>query len=490
MLTSRALLTGLGALAVPVAASAAAPAETRVWRLHDDHVLGTSLDLTVVAESQAAAMIAAQAARAEIDRLDAVLSGWRDDSELAALNAADSHVASPDLFAVLRRAEAMRAATDGAFDGRMGATTAAWRAGTPDRAAPRRAAVTLDPATRTVRRPEGVTFDLDGISKGYVIDKALAAARVASPSVSGLMVDIGGDLRCWGQAPTGGGWRIGVADACETADNAEPAAVLRLTSGAVAFSGRGARDLMVDGEAHSHILHPADGRPVTETAAVCVVAQAAMEADALSTAFAAMTPKAAVALADRTPGVETLIFGADGRRYASAGWQSLVDTRDGPGAELIRIADGPAWPKGFEVTISYEIPKIAAGNYRAPYVAVWVTDENKQLVRVVTMLGDNAKWIPDNYVFWRRYGRKTTGVEGAARPTRAPGKYSVVWDGRDQAGKPVGQGRYTIHVEAVREHGGHSYVSSDLDLRAAPASAALPGKDELGAVSLRYGKKR
>jgi len=490
MLTSRAVLTGLGVLAVPMAASAAVPAEARVWRLHDDHVLGTSLDLTVVASSQAAAMIAAQAARAEIDRLDVVLSGWREDSELAALNASDTHVASPDLFAVLRQAEAMRTVTDGAFDGRMGLTTAAWRAGAPGQAVLQRAAVTLDPKTRTVQRPEGVTFDLDGVAKGYVIDKALAAARAASPSVSGLMVDIGGDLRCWGQAPGGEAWRIGVADACETADNAEPAAVLSLTSGAVAFSGRGQRDLMVDGQAYSHILNPADGRPVADTMAVCVVAQAAAEADALSTAFSAMKPKAAVALADRTPGVETLIFGANGRRYASAGWQSLVDTRDGPRAELIRIADGPAWPKGFEVAIGYEVPKIVAGNYRAPYIAVWVTDEDKQLVRVVTMLGDNAKWIPDNYVFWRRYGRKTTGVESTARPTRAPGKYSVVWDGRDQAGKPVGQGKYTIHVEAVREHGGHSYVSSDLDLGAKPAAAALPGKDELGAVSLRYGKKR
>jgi len=486
MQTSRALLTGLAALGA-FAAVAPAQAETREWRLHDDHVLGTSFDLVVTARSQAAAMIAAGAARSEIDRLDAILSGWRGDSELAALNASSERVVSRDLFEVLQTAEAWRVATDGAFDARQGAATGARRAGL--QRAVLTDAVQLDAATRTVTKPAALSFDLDGIAKGHIVDRALAAARAASPDVTGLMVDLGGDLRCWGQAGRGEAWRIGVADACETADNAAPAMTLAFHDGAIAYSGRGARDVIVDGVAESHILDPKTGEAATMPAA-CVFAPRAADADALATAFSVMSADAAVALADRTPGVEALIFTAAGGRRTSAGWSSLVDTREGPQARLVRIADGAAWPKGFQVGINYEIPKIAAGNYRAPYVAVWVTDENKQLVRVVTILGDNVKWIPDNYVFWRRYGRKSPEVASTARPTRAPGKYSLVWDGRDQAGKPVAQGRYTIHVEAVREHGGHSYVSQDLDLAAKPVTAAVPGKEELGAVSLRYGKKK
>ncbi|WP_172448574.1 DUF2271 domain-containing protein [Caulobacter mirabilis] len=486
MSTSRILAVGLGAAAA--LAAVPAQAEVRTWRMHDDHVLGTSLDLAVVASSQASAEMAAAAARAEIDRLDAILSGWRDDSELAALNGARQRVVSPDLFAVLHAAETWRERTGGAFDARIGATTAALRRGEmAAHATP--AAVTLDAATRTVTRPEGVTFDLDGVAKGYVIDKALEAARAASPDVAGVMVDIGGDLRCWGQGP-GGAWRVGVAEACETADNAAPVTVLNADDRAVAYSGRGLRDLTVDGRVVSATLNPADGRPVEETHAVCVTAAKAADADALATAMGVMDVDAAIALADRTPGVEALVFRANGDRRASAGWQRLVDTRDGPRAQLIRVADGPVWPKGFEVAVAYEVPKIAVGNYRAPYLAIWVTDENKQLVRVLTMLGDNAKWIPDNYVFWRRYGRKTPEVASTARPTRAPGKYSASWDGRDQAGKPVGQGTYTIHVEAVREHGGHSYVSSDLVVGAAAANVSIPGKEELGGVVLRYGKKK
>jgi thiamine biosynthesis lipoprotein len=490
MSISPTLVTGLAGLAAVVAVPAQAQAETPVWRLHDDHVLGTSLDLTVVADTRAGAMAAASAARAEIDRLDGVLSTWRDDSELSAINAGREATASPELFALLTRAEAWRDRTGGAFDARLGAASEAWRAGEAGDARLVKAGLTLDPATRGVTVPAGMKIDLDGFAKGHVIDRAMAAARAASPDVKGVMVDLGGDLRCWGAAPGGEGWRIGVADACETADNAAPAAILTLKQGAVAFSGRGQRDLTVDGRAAGHLLDPATGRPVTATLAACVVAPSAAEADALSTAFSVMAPRQAMDMAHRMPGVEALIHAADGRQWTSSGWRTLADTRDGPQARLIRVQNGPAWPKGFEVAIGYEIPKIAVGNYRAPYLAVWITDENKQLVRVVTMLGDNAKWIPDNYVFWRRYGRKAPGVESTARPTRAPGKYSLVWDGKDQAGKPVAQGKYTIHVEAVREHGGHSYVSSDLDLRGAPLTAQVAGKDELGGVTLRYGKKK
>lgn len=490
MSISPTLLMGLAGLA-PVAAVPPATSEvTPVWRLHDDHVLGTSLDVTVVARTEVAATLAANAIRAEIDRLDRIFSGWRADSELSALNARDVHVASPELFSLLSSAEAWRAGTDGAFDARLGAVTLAWRAGTPDDARQLPAALTLDPARRTVRRPVGMIVDLDGVAKGHVIDRAVTAARAASPDVAGVMVDLGGDLRCWGASPGGAGWRIGVADGCDVADNAAPLAVLTLSDGAVAFSGRGARDHVVDGTPAGHLLDPVTGRPAEGVLAACVTARTAAEADALSTAFAVMSPRRAIALADATAGVEALIQTADGRRLASAGWRSLVDAPEEPRARLIRVADGPAWPKGFEVAIGYEIPKIAVGNYRSPYVAVWITDENKQLVRVITMLGDNPKWIPDNYVFWRRYGRKTPGVESVARPTRAPGRYSLVWDGVDQAGRPVAQGRYTIHVEAVREHGGHSYLSTDLDLRVAPGTSAIAGKDELGGVTLRYGKKR
>src|SRR5690348_4263175 len=88
------------AAAIAAPASAAAPA----WRFHGQ-ALGTSLDIVAVAPARDTARIAAEAARAEIARLDAILSGWRPDSELARLNAADRLAVSEDLYRVIAGTE-------------------------------------------------------------------------------------------------------------------------------------------------------------------------------------------------------------------------------------------------------------------------------------------------------------------------------------------------------------------------------------------------
>jgi thiamine biosynthesis lipoprotein len=310
------LLTGVAA-----AALAAGPVQAQVWRFHEPHVLGSSLDMAMVTDDPATAPAAARAARAEIDRLDRLLSSRRTDSDLTALNTGFSLIASRDLFEVVQASEDWRRRTAGAFDARLGLVTQARRLSDPDpddlvrlRAAARASTVILDPDRRSILRPPAVVFDLDGIAKGHVIDAALAAARDAAPGLRGMMIDVGGDLRVWGQAPAAEGWRIGVADPARLYDNAEPVPTLRLLNKAVAFSGPGLRDLP---GGHSHIL-AADG-DIRRRSSAAVVADTARDADALATALCAMPPAEALALADRLDGFEALVIDETGRRLISRG---------------------------------------------------------------------------------------------------------------------------------------------------------------------------
>lgn len=431
--------TALAAL-VPMAADAAAPAEARTWNFHADHVLGTSFDMAVVTPRETEAQFAFAAAQAEIARLDRVLSGWREDSELAAFNADPDHRASTDLAAVIRACETWRVKSGGAFDASLNTC--------PSR------------------------LDLDGIAKGYVIDKALAAARRAAPCATAMMVDVGGDLACWGDRA----WAVGVADPANPQDNAAPLAVLVLRDRALAVSGPGPRDRVVDGQPVSHLIDPATGQPAPRRQAA-VVALNAMDADAFATALAVLPPARGVALADSLPGVEAMILDVDGTRHESAGWASCQAT-----APL---------PSGFQVQVEYALPKVEVANYRKPYMIVWVTDADKNLIKTLLILGTKRDYQEDNYVWWRRFGRKNPGLlDSVGRPTRAPGKYTVGWDGTDDAGKPVAQGLYLIHVEASREHGGHTYQSIPVQLGAKPVAAALPASDELGAIKVSYGKRK
>lgn len=456
-------------------ASVAAPSEaaTETWKFHLDHVLGTSFDMAVEAGSRAEAEFAFAAATGEIARLDRVLSGWREDSELSSLNRVSARKVSPDLFAVLAACESWRARTGGAFSGRMGEAEAVSDSAAICAAVARAEAadVSLDRQTRTVARPEGVRFAVDGLAKGYVIDAAMAAARRAAPCASAMMIDIGGDIACHGDRD----WRVGVSDPDQLADNAAPFALIRVANRALAVSGPGMRDRMVDGVAQSHLLDPATGQPAPRRQ-TAVLAADAVTADAMSTALAVMPREQGLALAEATPGLEALLI-EDGQAWKTSGWNACQ-------------AAAPL-PAGFQVEVSYTVPKIEAANYKKPFVIVWVTDLDKNPIKTLLVSGLKQDWQEDNYVWWRRVGRKQPGVvEAMGKPTRAPGKYSVGWDGADADGKRVAQGKYLINIEAAREHGGHAYQAIEVTLGAAAANAAAPGKDELGATQVRYGKTK
>jgi thiamine biosynthesis lipoprotein len=503
--------TWLLATALIPAAAVVQPAQAAVHRFHEDHVLGTSMELVVAGADARASARALAAAKAEIARLDKALSGWRPDSELARLNASEGPVAaSHDLYRVIEQCEAFRRASGGAFSARVGEAEALWRKAERDgrpvdaavlaQAAARgeAAEVTLDPASRTIDRG-GARFAVDALAKGYVIDAALEAAARAAPTAAGLMLDIGGDLRCRGAGPEAGRWPVGLARGRD-ADNAAPAEVIRVKDKAVATSGPGARDRVIGGARLTHTLLPGDGRPASART-VTVVADKAADADALATAIAAQPAHHGLAFAAKQ-GAQARIVEPDGRVITTDGWHDLVaptaiaDRRTQSAiAKLIHTAApvrAAAWPAGFEVAIDYTIPDVSAGRYHPPFVAIWVTDQDGRLVRTLFHLGNRPRrFLDSNYVWWKGFNADGQGPEklvSVTRPSRPPGKYTATWDGRDDAGEPVAQGRYTINIEMTREHGGHSLQTIPLDVGKVPASGSAQGEGESGPAVVRYGR--
>jgi thiamine biosynthesis lipoprotein len=471
-----ALLAGASIIA-PVTQAHAAEA----WSFHADHVLGTSLDMVVVAIDRQAADMAFAVAQREIARLDAVLSGWRPDSELARLNTSSLFQASRELFAVIQNCESWRERTAGAFSARLGSLEALLRNGVEvSRNAAiagdlNAATVSLDPASRTIERPQDMIFAVDGLAKGYVIDRALEAAR-SLPGIDGVMLDIGGDMRCSGTAPNGGGWRVGVLAGPCAADNASPAQTIRLSGNAVATSGHGPRGRTA--------IDPLTGRYAENVAMATVVANTATDADAMASAFSVMAPQDSLTLADATPGVAARIVTANGDVHVSAVWKTLEACND------MRVAQaGSAWPPGYAVTVNYEIPNLGSGRRpHNPYVTIWISDQAGNPVRSLLFLATKARYMDENFVFWEKIGAsKPDLVYAITKPTRPPGSYNLVWDGKDDAGKPVPQGKYVVNIEAAREHGGHDIQRLPISAGTAPTTADAGGGGELGATHIRYG---
>lgn len=468
------------------------------FRFHQDHVLGTSLDIVVTAQHAAQAEQAVQAIQKEITRLDQVLSVWRDDSEISQLNREHTINASPDLLAVVAACEAWRSKTCGAFDARLGQLIGLWEKSNGVHSLDdetrhhllkqlEQTSIRLNETTGQIHTASAIQLAPDGYAKGYIIDRAVAAARQAVPNIQGLLIDIGGDLRVWGQAPQSAGWQIGVRDPLIRADNTLPSQVLSLNNQSIAFSGQGARELA----GQSHLINPQTGLPNNHVEQCVVVGNCAADTDALATALTALPPEQGIQFIEQLANYEAQLITTNGELYQTTGWQNLLSNAQS--AQMVNTAnDGKnaesksSWPVGYQAKLDLAIPKLNVDNYRAPYVSVWVTDSQKKLVRTLAAWGKDPKWIDSNYVWWRRYGRQLENLDAVAKPSRQPGQYSLAWDGKDDKGELVNAGKYIVHIETSREHGEHSYQTFDLDVAAKSSSQTLPAKTETGVVKLNF----
>lgn len=259
------------------------------------------------------------ALQAAVEEVDAQMSTWKPDSDLMRLNAAPvgDWVAVPQrLMHVLRLGLDIGQASGGAFDIGMGDAVAAWGFG-PDAAEPDRIrtamaaqrvracdALDLDMAAGQSRKTAPIAINLNGIAKGYGVDR-LAETLIACGIDTGL-VGIDGEMRALGSRPDGQPWSIAV----EAPDPARrtPHSMLALHDAAVATSGDYRHWVDVGGRRLSHTMDPRKGAPVLASpASVTVVAQTCAEADAWATAFIVLGAAAGAALA-RTRGLNALFL--------------------------------------------------------------------------------------------------------------------------------------------------------------------------------------
>jgi thiamine biosynthesis lipoprotein len=463
------------------------------WQFRDEAVLGTRMNLMVKAEQPEQALIAAQLARSEIDRLNRVFNSRSKESELAGLNASREWLASADLYAAIAATEQWRAATDGAFSPRLGRVLDLWRgagAGVPDAARVLRAAesaanahVEMDAETRTIVRPAGVKFALDGFAKGWIVDAALKA-MLCAPGVRGGLVDIGGDIASAGEAPDGG-WTVGIPDPLLPYDNAPLVDGISLTDGGIATSGRGPRDRIVDGKRLSPTLAPRTGWSVETNVSATVIARSAADADALATAVLVLPPDVSSEIIRQREGVSARVTAPDGGATILGNWPG----RDMPAP--VQVKAPGLWPEGWQALATFTAPRrqlIRDPDFRSPYMAMWITDESNNPVRTLILIGRKAEWQRDNYIWWQQ-NRDATGKLMATRSmsTSGSGVYNVFWDGVDDRGRPVKAGNYVLHVETSREKGKHTYRRLALDFSEAKRFAQeLAATEEGGGLKVTY----
>lgn len=302
----RALLRGLNRAGANPRPNTAPPAALlRAQR----PAMGSYFEVALPANAPAALALAERALD-RIEALEAQMTIYRDDSELAAINA-HAHEqpipVEPKLFGLLQRAIALSQATSGAYDVTSGALSLAWgfvrgpkRVPDPVTLAAARERsgfqrVTLDPARRTIHfQCPGIVLNLGSIGKGFALDEAAAIVREHWWPTPALLHGGHSSALAVGSPPDqfGGRWPIALRDPLSPA---RPLGTIHLRNRALGTSGNAFQTFTADGVEYGHILDPRTGSPAqVEALSVTVLAPTAADADALSTAFTLLGPREAI----------------------------------------------------------------------------------------------------------------------------------------------------------------------------------------------------
>jgi len=312
--------------------------------------MGTMLRVAVWGLPEDSAAVALRAARAEVTRLDSLLSNYRADSDVSRVNEAAGSGAwieiAPATAEALRLSLFYAARTEGAFDPTVGPLVDVWgfyreQGAMPSQSAldSARALVGWDdvevewyPGRVRLPRP-GMALDFGAIGKGLAVDWALAAARGAG--ARSAMVDLGGNIGVSGEAPGGGDWPLGLRHP------RNPATVFALIDvpdgSSIATSGDYERYFVHEGVRYAHIVDPRSGWPVQGVASVSVLAGSGSESDGLSTSLFVLGVDRGCAFLEGRQGVAAVWV-----RAPSGNDETLRVVVGGPESARIQVAEGIA----------------------------------------------------------------------------------------------------------------------------------------------------
>lgn len=279
------------------------------------NIMGTSVTASIIHHDVDAAKEAMALAFDEVYKIDDLMSIYKANSEVRALNENGFYEgASADTIRVIERANHYSRLSDGAF------------------------AITVLPIMTNLRftksmlelvnyeniriengniefKKAGMGITLGGIAKGYAVDKAMEVLR--QNGIEYALINAGGDIGTIGGKTEEVPWRI----ALRNPENKEECiTVIELCDKAIATSGNYERYFSEDTKM-PHIVNAKTGHVVQEMMSATVIAENAMDADALSTTIFVLGVERGMKLVERLSGVEALVITNDRRILRSSGFQ-------------------------------------------------------------------------------------------------------------------------------------------------------------------------
>jgi thiamine biosynthesis lipoprotein len=306
--------------------------------VRSDTAMGTNVQVTFWTDDEEGAARGAQAVFDEMNRLDALLTVWGDDSEVAQINAAAGKRAvavSDETFLIISRALDISKRSKGVFDITVGGFVGLWNFDAqnidgvvPDPAEVKKRlkvigwrGVLLDKKKHTVKlKKKGMKITLGGIAKGYAVDRGVAILK--DLGFANFIVQAGGDMYVAG---TKGGkrWMVGIRD--PRGGEGETFAVAPIQDHSFSTSGDYERTFVdANGVRYHHIIDPRTGQPARATRSVTVMAKDAFTADSWSKVLFIQGADKALPLVEKMDDFDAVWVTAKNDVVVSSGLKDLL----------------------------------------------------------------------------------------------------------------------------------------------------------------------
>ena len=286
-------------------------------------LMGSSFEITVVAEDEDFAKESLAIAKKEIIRIENLISSWDQKSETSRININAGIAAvevSKELFDLIFRAQQISKLSSGAFDLTFAAIDKLWNFDGRESEMPNpdtlKASVfnigyqliELDEESLTVFLPKkGMKIGFGAIGKGYAADRA--KQLLVERGVLGGIINASGDMNTWGTKPDGSSWTIGIVNPM---NNKKVFSWFSLEHNAVVTSGDYEKFTQINGRRYSHIIDPRTGIPSQGIVSCTIFASKAELADAIATAVFVMGVESGLFLIDQLPDIEAILIDDSG----------------------------------------------------------------------------------------------------------------------------------------------------------------------------------
>ncbi|MNJ95582.1 Thiamine biosynthesis lipoprotein ApbE precursor [compost metagenome] len=292
-------------------------------------LMGNRFEFTVIADDEDMGQSAIDAAVAEVSRIEALLSTFKDNSQTNLIN---NHAGikpvkvDTEMITLIQRSVKISAITQGAFDITYGSIDKSlWNfdvnmTSLPDFETALQSVslinyqnVIIDTENSTVMlKHEGMRIGFGGIGKGYAADRAKQILQ--DLGIKSGIVNAAGDLITWGTQADDKNWTIGIADPDQ---RDRPFSALNISNMAIATSGNYEKYATINGKKYSHTIDPKTGLPVSGIKSVSILCPSAELADALATPVIVMGVQVGLDLINQLQQVACIIIDDQDRLYTS-----------------------------------------------------------------------------------------------------------------------------------------------------------------------------